>query len=500
MLVPVLVVALSAVFSTPSQAAPSGEVEPNDSRATAQVLALPVDHTDEMGGTINKAGDVDFYAFELPARQVLRVTLQPYGTRTINPAISLHAPDGSTLDARVGNGWLLAGYARTAGRYYLRVAHTSPTAYGHHYGFEVSHSDYPPQQEGWRPTPVYPPQWYDMGTSGEYAGPSSAEISDIDGNGRGDVLISAYGATADGRPGLYVFPGRANGSLDQPRRWLLPAPPSEAPFIWMGVASGNLVGTAARDIAMGTNDGVQLFEQRDNDLVRGPLLRTPYAVNTVLVADMNRDGRNDIVAGTWRGVLVLRRTASGFAPPQRVVTLSQWHVRAANVTGDALPDLVGVRDDGYVRVYRQRADGTFAAPDMLMTHHPDFYPSLDGLVVADVTGDGARDVIADNNKYLNVFVRITGGWTKPRVMPHGNSTPIRQAGDLNGDGRLELIGSSDVYFFDSDGWLERTLFLNGDGGFGPDITALGDIDGDGDPDLATAGSEGPVVFRSGFTP
>jgi hypothetical protein len=170
-----------------------------------------------------------------------------------------------------------------------------------------------------------------------------------------------------------------------------------------------------------------------------------------------------------------------------------------DVAGSSRPDLVGYRVYDDVRVYRQRDDGTFAPPTVLAVRQPEVYTVLHGLAVADVTGDGRGDVIAQSGQYVNIFVRTSSGWSAPRVFTVGNTTPVSEAVDITGDGRPELIGTSSIFFLDATGGLEGGLEFRGQGG-GADALSVVDMTGDGLRDIVIAGLEGPWVARNGFTP
>jgi FG-GAP-like repeat len=474
--------------------AASGEVEPNDTAAQAQLLTLPVESTDEFVGTIDVPGDVDWFGFDVPQHQEIRAQVQGYTATPLDPVISLRAPDLSVLDARAGNGDLLSGYASSAGRYYLRVNDASATTSGQRYLLTVSSYSYPPQ-----PTPLYPAQEYDLARTRDWPRPDSVEVADVTGDGHRDVLISTFVATLDSRPALYLLPGVPGGGLlGAPRRWLLPALQPESPSIAMGITTGDVIGDSRVEVVLATEEGVQLFVQGGGTLTKGTLVKTPYAVDTVHIADMDRDGRRDIVASTTRGVLVLQRTATGFAV-RTVLPIRQARLRVVDVAGSLRPDLVGYREQDDVRVYRQRDDGTFAPPTVLALRQPEVNTVLDGLAVADVTGDGRRDVIAQSGRFVNIFARTSSGWSAPHVMTVGNTTPVSEAVDITGDGRPELIGTANIFFLDASGGLQRILYFGGQGR-GPDALSVVDLTGDGRPDLVSAGREGPFVARNGFTP
>ncbi len=94
----------------------SAEVEPNDSPRTGQPVAMPF----SVGGSIGRAGDVDFYAFEAVAGQEVgvQVLTAAIGSK-LDPILSLSDPEGRVL-AESASG-LLGSTCPRAGRYALGI-------------------------------------------------------------------------------------------------------------------------------------------------------------------------------------------------------------------------------------------------------------------------------------------------------------------------------------------------------------------------------------------
>jgi hypothetical protein len=131
-----------------------------------------------------------------------------------------------------------------------------------------------------------------------------------------------------------------------------------------------------------------------------------------MMADVDRDGKQDIVGFANAGVYVSRSTGASFEPPELWIQeygyLAGWrageHPRMmADVNGDGKQDVVGFKDVG---VYFSLSTGTSFAPPLLWVRsfgtadgwHIDRHPR----VMADVTGDGTDDVVGFANK--GVFV------------------------------------------------------------------------------------------------
>jgi hypothetical protein len=190
----------------------------------------------------------------------------------------------------------------------------------------------------------------------------------------------------------------------------------------------------------------------------------PKAGQVVAVADLNGDGKPDVVTGNCGNtVSVLLNTGQGSLAARtdyRVASCPDV-ITLVDLNGDNRPDIVAGDDGGAISVLLNHGDGTFAArQDYPIEQGPD-------------NGGGATDFAA--------------------------------VGDLNGDGKLDLAA---VNGFEASHGL-TVYFGNGDGSFGArhdydlaadgDALAVGDLNGDGVLDLAYAdlGDVGEIFNQGG---
>src|SRR5262249_10559480 len=128
--------------------------------------------------------------------------------------------------------------------------------------------------------------------------------------------------------------------------------------------------------------------------------------------------------------------------------------------------------------------------------------------VADLNGDGKLDVAATSESLNLVAVFLgqgNGSFVLTSHNPVGNEPAAVTIGDLNGDGKTDLVTAKQVHFT---GFGPRPgLLRNGDGTFGartnfstggaPQSVAIGDLNGDGRPDLAAVNdSNSPSPFAN----
>jgi hypothetical protein len=139
------------------------------------------------------------------------------------------------------------------------------------------------------------------------------------------------------------------------------------------------------------------------------------------------------------------------------------------------------------------------------------------VILADVDGDGDLDLLAANQNSNTVSIRLNGGnaaGTNTGVFSNGQNVAVGDqpnlvvAGDIDGDGDLDLLTSN---YYDN----TVSVRLNGGNnqgtntgvfaapavspevavGYGPTSLLLGDIDGDGDLDLAVPNQSNTVSIR-----
>lgn len=247
-----------------------------------------------------------------------------------------------------------------------------------------------------------------------------------------------------------------------------------------------------------------------------PTLVSPqWAPEAVAIGDVNGDGLQDVVMSTYfsfdpendfKLVVYLQRADGTLAEPLRLPTASHYDCKAsslavADLDGDGRND-VAVGESGCgVEIFLQRADGTLASGNWL--------PSLDSHRVraADVNGDGLADLVGvgADSREVSVWTQVGGRMSLPAVtgvdVVGGGDLAV---GDLNGDGRADIAVTSQggdparsvaVLYQQPDGRFGTPVYAGVDASWTARGVAIGDLDGDGRADLAvTWGGAAPAAL------
>jgi hypothetical protein len=210
----------------------------------------------------------------------------------------------------------------------------------------------------------------------------------------------------------------------------------------------------------------------------------------VAVADVNDDGKPDLVVVNRNSNDIGVLLGNGDGTFQPAVTYgsgsgSPLLVAVADVNGDGKPDLLvahfcgGTNCDGLVGVLLGNGDGTF----QLAVTYSSGGEYASAVAVADVNGDGKPDVLVTTNVYtcctpggaVGVLLGNGDGTFQPAVTYHSGQIFIPPASsrlavaDVNGDGKPDLI-VEDTECCNSANGAVSVLLGNGDGTFKPVVT------------------------------
>ena len=236
-----------------------------------------------------------------------------------------------------------------------------------------------------------------------------------------------------------------------------------------------------------------------NGVVRIPPGLTQGIVSVPVVDDTQGEGAETL--SLQLGDPAAFGSPSGFVGPPAIGTggNSLNNMVVADFDGDGRPDIaianVANVNSGSISVILHDTGGALLdARNVAVSGRPDY------LAAADVNGDGKPDIVVTISSSNLIAVLLndgTGNFLAPAAYPLSAGVASKRiaTADFNGDGKLDLAiaraGSRlTAVLNDGSGGFPAPVDLTLPASYGPNglvDVATGDFDGDGKPDIATAG-------------
>jgi hypothetical protein len=328
--------------------------------------------------------------------------------------------------------------------------------------------------------------------------PLFATVGDFNRDGKLDVAVTNDGAN------ISVLLGNGDGTFQSPVSYAAGQMP-------LGIVTADLNGDGNLDLAVVDqifgSSSVSVLLGNGDGTFRVPLTATTGSESAqVVAADLNGDGKLDLAVTNADSTTVSILLGNGNGTFQKEVQYNAGFepngIATGDLNGDGRLDLVvsdfNLGTSGDVAVLLGNGDGTFQAPVQYTTGN-----GPTSVVAADFNGDGKLDLaVANYNPYggngsgsVSILLGNGDGSFQAQV-PYttGNDPTDVVVGDLNGDGKLDVV-AADTFF-----GTVSVLFGNGDGTFqnhsdfptapSPYSVAIGDFNRDGRLDLVTPNGSG----------
>ena len=325
---------------------------------------------------------------------------------------------------------------------------------------------------------------------------NAVAIGDLNGDGKPDLATANIGTIIE-EATVSVLLNRGDGSLQAPRNHGTGAVPGS-------VAIGDLNGDGKPDLATANfvPDTVSVLLGRGDGSFQSKLdYLTGRDPESIVIGDVNGDGQPDLATadvGADTVSVLLNRGGGGFVLNAHYQTGSgPFSVAIGDLNGDGLPDLATANSHvSSVSVLLNAGDGSFLAR---RDYRTGYNPS--SVAIGDLNGDGKPDLAAAHSypSALSVLLGRGDGTFAARREVRSRAYPWQLSiGDMNRDHKPDLVTTNPANAY---GGRSVSVFVGrGDGRFqapvqyrdsataaanGPESVAIGDLNGDRRPDLAT---------------
>jgi hypothetical protein len=352
----------------------------------------------------------------------------------------------------------------------------------------------------------------------------TAAVGDFNGDGKKDIVTTTGQVLLGNNDGTFTL---------QPVVLINPSISNSGGPGVVGVTAGDFNNDGKLDLAFSNQNAVTMdiyLGKGDGTFAYSSSYAATFGADTLNVTDLDGDGNQDIFLGTNTGTVFaadgqsngffqsfLGHGDGSFAGANAYIPLGAGaqginFFDVADFNGDKKPDIATIDIDSsngpYLSMQLGNGDGTFKTqPPIPLTGDFNSASSVEGFLAADVDGDGKSDIIfAHTNNLQQPIVSVLigkGNGTFAAQVDYNVAAPVVALAslDLNGDKKPDLVfianpGNS----FPPTATVLYVMLNNGDGTFAVPVLAdtkpylgslaVGDVNGDGSPDLiATAAGD-----------
>jgi gliding motility-associated-like protein len=293
----------------------------------------------------------------------------------------------------------------------------------------------------------------------DYDNARYVSLADLDGNGWLDIVVPSFNLSTVG-----VFLNSGTGVASTAFTLTGSFATGWGPI---GVATGDLDGDGKPEIVTSNDLGanVSVFRNTSTDINAVSFadkqnfdVSRPNAVFNLALADMDNDGKLDIIAGRDAGasstVVFLRNTSvpgsiSFDTKVEIAGPLTPWTIVPGDLNGDGLTDLVvGAGGASATEIFAYTKLSSGGSLTNLSTIQLNVVQDNIAVALADLNGDGKPDVISGNRSsipgfrtfiYPNTSSGTTTSFGTRLDMPGSYDPWSTLATDLNGDGRPDIV-------------------------------------------------------------
>jgi flagellin-like hook-associated protein FlgL len=250
--------------------------------------------------------------------------------------------------------------------------------------------------------------------------------------------------------------------------------------------SNNLLSLQTAYSAITYNLGQSLADYRgDGTFSSGTTVDSATFLGQVVIADLNNDGKQDIIQVRGTGGNLRYQLGNGDGTFQSVIQLSTGNspisVLVDDYNKDGFKDFAIVNSQGNLRVALQNSNGTFGT---FVTYQGPLGANTMQLTSGDFDGDGITDLFYQHGSFTSWVLRgnSDGSFQAPVTAASTLFNSTVKVADFNNDGKSDLVSITS-------GTL-RTFTSNGDGTFAVGATIFSGITGSVTADVGDFNRDG----------
>jgi hypothetical protein len=290
------------------------------------------------------------------------------------------------------------------------------------------------------------------------SGFSVLACNDFDGDGNPDLLITK----ADS---IYILKHGSDPMLSKSSFLQKIVLQSERQAL--SVAIGDVDGDGKIDILYSTTPSIILLHNTSSNgnvsFEEKALENLEGTTGSMVLRDMNNDGRPDLVLYGPYASYCYANTTTGlnisFGPMMglpNVYSSGTISTALADIDGDNKPDPIGGSSYTGITIFENNSvPGDLSTSDFPTTYflHQGYYYTAWNMITADFDGDSKPDIVEDDfsgNQLLISRNTATKGiinassLAEPKAFSNSSMTYNLNVADMNGDGKIDLLGSSNI--------------------------------------------------------
>lgn len=336
--------------------------------------------------------------------------------------------------------------------------------------------------------------------TGSFLAGGSLAVADFNGDGKPDVLSQGTGT-------LQVQLGNGDGTFQAPVSTFTGitfSPPGGD--TWNVIISADLNGDGKPDVVATNNDSLLVYLNQGNGTFSpavayslGSALSPPFATG-----DFNADGRIDVAVLTGSAELVFLGKGDGTLETPIITSgISNFGITlAVDLNGDGRLDLLVGDVNGYtLSVLQGNGDGTFQRPTSVSIPNPAGGSLM--FAAADLNGDGRMDVVLQPDPTVaQLYMQAADGTFSnpssyvlnfPGLYHSYAAWSAAAISDFNLDGKPDIAAGNAVLLSNGDGSFQGVRLYAEVG----ETSVVGDFEKNGRMDLASAHNSVYIYHNDG---